>query len=66
MSNCMCSCKSCGVKPGIRTGLSGLGHFFNLILCILTGLLWCPVYTLIWAVSYKTRCMSCGRISKKL
>lgn len=66
MSNCMCSCKTCGVKPGIRTGLSGVGHFFNCIVVLLTGALWLPVYLLIWAVSYTTRCTSCGRQSKKL
>ena len=66
MSNCMCSCKSCGVKPGIRTGLSGLAHFFNLILVILTGILWLPVYLLIWGCSYKTQCTGCGRYAKKM
>lgn len=66
MSNCVCMCKTCGVKPGIRTGLGGLGHFFNCVLCILTGILWLPVYLLIWAVSYKTQCMNCGRYAKKM
>lgn len=66
MGNCMCNCKSCGVKPGIRAGLSGVGHFFNCIMVILSGALWLPLYLLIWAVSYKTQCTGCGRYAKKM
>lgn len=66
MGNCMCNCKSCGVKPGIRTGLSGVGHFFNCIMVILSGALWLPLYLLIWVVSYKTQCTGCGRYAKKM
>lgn len=66
MSNCMCNCRTCGVKPGIRSGLSGVGHFFNLVLVVLTGFLWVLPYLLIWAVSYKTQCTGCGRYAKKM
>lgn len=66
MSQVMCRCGSCGVKPGIRTGLSGLGHFGNWCLILLTGALWLIPYLLIWACSYSTRCITCGRQSKKL
>lgn len=66
MSTVMCNCRTCGIKPGIRTGLSGLGHFGNWCLILLTGLLWFFPYLLIWAVSYKTQCMTCGRIAKRM
>jgi len=64
MSNCMVNCKHCKAnRIGIRTGLSGIGHLFNLVLVFLTGLLYLPVYILIVLVAGNTRCTVCGSIS---
>jgi hypothetical protein len=66
MSLSMCKCPSCGVQIGITKGLSGGGHLVNIVLVLLTGLLWCPVYLLFCLVSGSTRCTKCGRDAAKL
>jgi hypothetical protein len=66
MSLKMCNCKQCGVQIGVKSGLSGGGHLINIVLVFLTGLLWCLPYLLICAVSSKTRCSVCGKVSKQL
>lgn len=66
MSLKMCNCKQCGVQIGVKSGLSGGGHFINIVLVFLTGLLWVIPYVLILAVSGKTICSRCGRKAKSL
>lgn len=66
MSLKMCNCKQCGVQIGVKSGLSGGGHFINIVLVFLTGLLWIVPYVLILAVSGKTLCGKCGRKARQL
>jgi hypothetical protein len=66
-SQVMCFCKSCKAnRVGIKSGLSGGGHFVGLVLTLLTGLLALPVYILMMLCSGSVRCSVCGNISKKL
>lgn len=64
MSLKMCHCKQCGVQIGVKSGLSFGGHFINIVLVFLTGLLWIVPYILILAVSSKTLCSKCGKQAK--
>lgn len=66
MSMVMCKCRSCGVQVGVKTGLSGGGHFVNLCLVLLTGFIWVIPYVLIMAVSGSTRCSKCGKSCKSI
>lgn len=66
MSLKMCNCKQCGVQIGVKSGLSSAGHFVNIVLVILTGLLWVVPYALILACSGKTLCSKCGQKAKQL
>lgn len=66
-SQVMCFCKACKAnRVGIKTGLSGGGHFVGLVLTLFTGLLFAPVYLLMIAVSGNTRCTTCGSVARKL
>lgn len=64
MSLKMCRCKQCGVQIGVKSGLSGGGHFVGICLTLLTGLLALPLYVLMIAVSGKTLCSKCGKQAK--
>lgn len=67
MSMVMCRCKTCSRNTlGVKTGLSGGGHLVGIVLTLLTGLLFAPVYVLMIAVSGSTRCSVCGNVAKKL
>ncbi len=66
MSLKMCCCKQCGVQVGVKSGLSGGGHFINIVLVFLTGLLWIVPYALILAVSGCVRCSKCGHKAKQM
>ena len=66
MSLKMVKCPCCGVQIGIKTGLSGGGHFVGVCLTLLTGLLFAPVYVLMIAVSGSLRCSKCGKKSKSI
>lgn len=66
-SQVMCMCKTCRRSTiGIKTGLSGGGHFVGLVLTLFTGLLFGPVYLLMILCSGTTRCSVCGSVAKKL
>jgi hypothetical protein len=65
MSMSMCKCPSCGVQIGITKGLSAGGHLANIVLVLLTGLLWIVPYILILACCGTTQCSKCGRCCKK-
>lgn len=66
-SQVMCFCKTCRAnKVGIKTGLSGGGHFVGLILTLFTGLLFAPIYLLMILCSGNVRCTQCGRVASKL
>lgn len=67
MSMVMCRCKHCSRNTlGVKTGLSGGSHFVGIVLTLLTGLLFAPVYVLMIAVSGSVRCSICGSVAKKL
>lgn len=67
MSNCMVFCKRCKCNHvGIKTGLGAGGHIVNLILVVLTGLLWVVPYILIIACSGSVRCTNCGAKANRL
>lgn len=67
MSMVMCRCAACSRNTlGVKTGLSGGGHFVGIVLTLLTGLLFAPVYMLMILCSGTTRCSVCGSVAKKL
>lgn len=67
MSQVMCFCKACKAnRVGIKTGLSGGGHFVGLVLTLFTGLLFGPVYLLMILCSGTCRCTQCGSVARKL
>lgn len=66
-SQVMCFCRTCKAnRVGIKTGLSGGGHFVGLVLTLLTGLLALPIYILMMLCGGSVRCSQCGSIARKL
>lgn len=66
-SQVMCFCRNCKAnRVGIKSGLSGGGHFVGLVLTLLTGLLALPIYVLMMLCSGTCRCTHCGAVARKL
>ena len=66
MAQVMCKCRRCGIRLGIKTGLSAGGHITGIVLCALTGLLFIPLYLVMICCGGNTRCTHCGSVASKL
>ena len=66
-SQVMCFCRNCKAnRVGIKSGLSGGGHFVGLVLTLFTGLLFAPFYLIMMLCGGSVRCTTCGSVARKL